>query len=144
MALQVLYIGLGLFGWYWWLFGGADRSSLHVSRAPASLLVALTLLIAVSTLGMTFFLRSIGDSAPFLDALTTMLSLAAQFLLTRKVIENWYVWIIADVIYIGLYLDRGLYLTAVLYVVFLCMCLAGLWRWRGVLAPTPALAVREV
>ena len=75
----------------------------------------------------TRVLRSDGDASPLLDALTTVLSVEAQYLMTRKVIEHWLVWMAADVIYIWLYAERGLYLTSLLYVVFFVMCVAG-WR----------------
>jgi nicotinamide mononucleotide transporter len=65
-----------------------------------------------------------------MDAFTTVLSLAAQYLLNRKTIENWLLWIVADVIYIWLYIARDLRLTAVLYFVFLCLCVAGFLSWR--------------
>lgn len=129
-ALQLVYIVLGVLGWRWWLRGGAGRTPLRVSRAPAPTLLTLAALVAAGTAGLTLFLRSVGDSAPFLDALTTTLSLAAQYLLTRKALENWFVWIAADIIYIGLYLDKGLPLTAALYGLFLALCLAGLRQWR--------------
>jgi nicotinamide mononucleotide transporter len=59
-----------------------------------------------------------------------VLSVEAQYLMTRKVIEHWLVWMVADVIYIWLYADRGLYVTSLLYVIFFAMCVAG-WRdWR--------------
>jgi nicotinamide mononucleotide transporter len=90
---------------------------------------------------MTLFLRSVGGAAPFFDALTTTLSLAAQYLLTRKLIENWYIWITADIIYIGLYINRELYLTSALYALFLVLCLLGLRQWRQSLATEPAPAL---
>jgi Nicotinamide mononucleotide transporter len=65
-----------------------------------------------------------------MDAFTTVLSLAAQYLLNRKTIENWLLWIVDDVIYIWLYIARDLRLTAVLYFVFLCLCVAGFLSWR--------------
>jgi nicotinamide mononucleotide transporter len=143
MGLQVIYIVLGFLGWYWWLRGGEDRTTLRVSHATPVTLLALGLLGAVATAGLTVFLRSIGDAAPFLDALTTVLSLVAQYMLTRKLIENWYVWIAADIIYIGLYSSRGLYLTAALYALFLALCVMGLRGWRGALParPAPVLAI---
>ena len=79
---------------------------------------------------MYSYLVKIGDSAPFLDALTTVMSLVAQYMLTRKLIENWAIWIAADVIYIGLYASRGLYLTSALYAVFLSLCIAGAIDWH--------------
>jgi nicotinamide mononucleotide transporter len=140
MALQLGYIVLGVLGWYWWLRGGAHRSALRVAHADRRALLALAVLGGVATGGFTLFLRSVGDAAPFLDALTTTLSLAAQYLLTRKFVENWYVWITADLIYIALYGSRGLYLTAALYVIFLAMCLLGVRAWHAALSPAPAPA----
>lgn len=137
MGLQVIYIVLGFLGWYWWLRGGTNRTTLHVSHASPLTLLALAVLAAGATAGLTVFLRSIGDAAPFLDALTTVLSLVAQYMLTRKLIENWYVWMGADIIYIGLYGSRGLYLTAALYALFLVLCVMGLRGWRGSLVPAP-------
>jgi nicotinamide mononucleotide transporter len=69
-------------------------------------------------------------AAPFWDALTTGLSLAAQYLLCRKRIENWYFWIVADAIYVPLYVSRDLPLTAVLYAIFLMLCVLGLVSWQ--------------
>jgi nicotinamide mononucleotide transporter len=128
-SLNGLYIVLGFLGWYWWLRGGENRSVLHVGRTNAITAAVLLVLGVLGTLAMTRFLESVHDSAPFLDALTTVLSLIAEFMLARKVLENWYVWITADVIYIGLYSSRSLYLTAVLYAIFLSMCIAGWVRW---------------
>ncbi|MEI6043828.1 MAG: nicotinamide riboside transporter PnuC [Chloroflexota bacterium] len=130
MSLQVVYIVLEVLGWYRWLHGGNNSSRLSVSKASAQTLAILGLLLIGITFGMTLFLESVNDSAPFLDGLTTVMSLIAQYMLTRKLIENWYIWIAADVIYIGLYAAKGLYLTSGLYFLFLCMCLAGLWSWR--------------
>jgi nicotinamide mononucleotide transporter len=90
----------------------------------------LVLIGAAATAGMREYFIRINDSAPFLDALTTVLSLLAQYLLNCKRIENWFVWITADVLYIWLYTQKGLYLTAVLYTIFIGMCIAGLLAWR--------------
>lgn len=130
MGLQVVYIVLGLLGWYWWLHGGEHRARLLVSRTGRMTGVILFALLVAFTLGMTQFLRSVHDSAPFWDALTTGLSLVAQYMLTKKLLENWYVWIAADIIYIVLYASKHLYLTSALYAVFLAMCVLGLREWR--------------
>lgn len=130
MSLQGLYVALGFLGWYWWLRGGQNRTELNVSRTRHLLAAALGVALLGGTWVMTMFLVRVNDSAPFLDALTTVLSLIAQFMLTRKLFENWFVWISADVIYIGLYIYKDLYLTSVLYAIFLAMCIAGAIQWR--------------
>lgn len=130
MGLNVLYIILGLLGWYWWLHGGEARSKLRIERIQPFSILALTIVGTFLTLVMTVYLRSVNDAAPFLDALTTVLSLIAQYMLTRKHLENWFVWMTADVIYVGLYAYRQLYLTAVLYAIFFAMCVAGYRQWR--------------
>jgi nicotinamide mononucleotide transporter len=86
--------------------------------------------VPATTAGLWVLLVEVNGAAPIWDALTTALSLAAQYLLSRKRIESWYFWIAADVIYIPLYISRDLALTAVLYAVFLGMCVIGLIAWR--------------
>jgi nicotinamide mononucleotide transporter len=130
MGLQIVYVFLGFQGWYQWLYSGENRSRLTVSRTSATLWVALAIFGVVATVGMREVLERNGDSAPFLDALTTVLSLIAQFLMNGKRLENWYVWITADVIYVGLYSHRALYLTAVLYAIFIVMCVGGYREWK--------------
>lgn len=128
-ALQLIYIVLGFQGWYLWLRGGQNHTPLKIERASRRLLLGVAVFVVVATTGLTLFFRRINDSAPFLDAFTTVVSLGAQYLLNRKAVENWLLWIIADVVYVYLYFSRGLQLTAVLYFVFLCLCIAGLRRW---------------
>ncbi|MBV9849922.1 MAG: nicotinamide mononucleotide transporter [Armatimonadetes bacterium] len=138
MGLQVVYVVLGILGWYWWLHGGRGRTVLHVSRASAATALTLAALGTLSTFGMTLYLRHVRDSAPFWDALTTALSLAAQYLLTKKLIENWHVWMSADVIYVALYAYKHLYLTGGLYLLFLALCVMGLRQWRESQASHPS------
>ena len=140
MALQVLFIAICLLGWYRWLFGGAGHSRLRVSRITAMGALAYACVGALATALFTTYLRSVGDASPLLDALTTVLSVEAQYLMTRKVIEHWWVWMAADVIYIWLYASRHLYLTSLLYVVFFAMCTIGLRDWLRDSASTQAVA----
>jgi nicotinamide mononucleotide transporter len=130
MALQFVYIVLGSIGWWQWLYGGANLTKLRVNHTSVREVLILVLIGAAATAGMREYFIRINDSAPFLDALTTVLSLLAQYLLNCKRIENWFVWITADVLYIWLYTQKGLYLTAVLYTIFIGMCIAGLLAWR--------------
>ena len=130
MGLQAVYFGLGVYGWLNWLFGGEHHSVLRISRTTRVEWLALVTAIPLGTWGLREILILVDGAAPFWDSLTTVLSLSAQYLLCRKRLENWFFWIAADVIYIPLYLSRQLPLTAVLYSVFLGMCLIGVRQWR--------------
>ena len=130
MGLQWAYVAISLAGWWYWLRGGAQRSERRIGHASARELFAVVVLVALATAPLTLYLRSIDDSAPFLDALTTSLSLGAMYLMARKLVENWWLWIAADVVYIPLYVWKELPLTGLLYAVFLAMCVRGLADWR--------------
>ena len=129
-GLQIVFFVLGGIGWYLWLFGGTGRTTLRITRTPAARGRNVGLAVAALWLGLWALLRTTGDAAPLWDALTTAISLGAQWLLDRKHLENWLLWIAVDVIYVPLYLYKGLYLTAALYAVFLCMASIGWLRWR--------------
>lgn len=90
---------------------------------------------AVGTVALTVLLDHATDSTvPFWDALTTALSLTATYGQCRKLVESWWLWIAADVVYIPLYAYKELYLTSLLYVGFLTLCLIGLRNWKRDLA----------
>jgi len=129
--LQIVYIVISIFGWWNWVRGGAGHTELPVSRTTARTAIVLALLTAAATVLLVAILRRFTDSAaPFGDGVTTALSLTAQYMLSRKLLENWWVWMTADVIYIGLYCYKSLYLTGVLYALFFAMCIGGYVGWR--------------
>ena len=129
-ALQIVYLVLGAVGWWQWIYGGAGRTRLAVGQASRNEILVLLTAVAVVTVPLTALLRSVHDIAPFWDALTTSLSLAAQWLLNTKKVQNWHFWIAADLIYVPLYFVKDLWLTAIVYGVFLAMCVAGLRAWQ--------------
>jgi nicotinamide mononucleotide transporter len=131
--LQVVYIVLALYGWWSWVSGGAPDASgrLRVSHTGAGtwwLLGAAT--VAATALLSLLLDRTTDSTVPFWDALTTALSLAATYGQCRKKVESWYLWLAADVVYVPLYAVKGLYLTALLYVGFMALCVVGLLGWR--------------
>lgn len=130
-GLQVVYFVLSLMGWHLWLHGGERGTALRISRVGATHARALVIGGVALTLVLWLTLRYAGGSASFFDALTTSISLCAQWLLNRKHVESWYAWIAADLIYIPLYAYKELYLTAGLYAVFLVMATMGLLQWRA-------------
>lgn len=144
MVLQVIYIALNFYGWYAWRNGGRP-TTLPVAMTPARLRLPLAGLALAGTAVVTYYLASQTDaSLPFGDAATTVLSLVAQYMLAKKWIENWWVWISVNVVYIGLYAFKGLYLTSAQQLVFIALSVLGYLAWRKELmgaAPVPAQAV---
>jgi nicotinamide mononucleotide transporter len=142
MGLQVVYFALSLYGWYEWKFGGVHRTALHVSRATPRLWIVLALVNLAAWLALgTLLARTTNAAIPWLDSLLTTTSLCAQLMMTRKVLENWAVWIVLDAVYVPMFISRGLYATAVLYAIFLALAVLG-WRdWKRSLRANPAQPV---
>ncbi len=135
-ALQVVYIALGAYGWWAWLHADhRHRIDLPVSRTTPAQWATLAALGIAGTALLTGYLDHHTSSVvPFWDALTTALSLLATWGQTRKKVESWWIWISADLVYVPLYGYKDLWLTAVLYVGFLALCVKGLREWRADLA----------
>ncbi len=129
-GLQVVYFIMNAIGWAMWLYGGQNRGPLVIQRSGKQELVVVGCAVVLLTFGLWSLLHQVGGAASFWDSLTTAISLAAQWLLNRKHLENWVAWIIVDAIYVPLYLAKDLYLTALLYAVFLVMAIIGLREWR--------------
>ena len=131
MGLQVVYFALSVYGWYEWLYGGENRTELHVSRATRALGVRLALIGIAATAVLGTVLARFTDAAlPYLDSATTSTSLIAQWMMTRKIVENWAVWVAVDVVYVGMFLYKSLYLTAGLYAVFFVLAVMGYREWK--------------
>jgi nicotinamide mononucleotide transporter len=145
-GLQVVYLVLEVIGWYWWLRGGQRPGRLPVARTARREVWALAGVGVLATLGLWWAMAAVADALPLPDAATTVVSLIAQYMLTRKLIGNWWCWIAVDVAYVGMYVDQHLYLTAALQPLLIGMCVAGLRQWRTSMraaadAPAPAVAV---
>ena len=141
MGLQVVYAILSVYGWYEWLHGGEHRTALHVSRTPPRIAVRLVVIAAAgSALLGTLLHRSTDAALPYMDSFLSSTSLVAQWMMTRKLLENWLVWIAVDVLYVGMFLFKGLYLTAGLYAVFLALAVRGYIDWRRSMLERAALA----
>jgi nicotinamide mononucleotide transporter len=136
MGLQVVYFLLCAYGWHQWLHGGEGHTALTVSRTPRNVWTTLTVVGVIFWVALgTFTARMPGAAVPYIDAATTTASLVAQYMTTRKLLENWLVWIIVDTVYVGLFIWRGLYLLAVLYAVYLVLAVFGHVAWKRTLAP---------
>ncbi len=140
-ALQIVYIALAVWGWRNWVQGRAGET-LAVTGTTGTEWVWLAGAGVAGTGALMLLLDTATSSTvPFWDAVTTVLSLLATWGQATKRWESWLLWIAADLIYIPLYLHKGLTLTALLYAGFLLLCVRGLLAWRRSRATEPALAV---
>ena len=134
-GLQVVYFALSIYGWYGWLYGGAGRTAISVSQASTRTWITVGGIGVVmwGVLGAVTS-RLPGTALPYVDAATTTISLIAQWMMTRKLIENWLIWIAVDVVYVGMFLFKGLYLTAFNYGIYLLLAVVGYVAWKRSLA----------
>jgi nicotinamide mononucleotide transporter len=131
MLLQVVYVFLQAYGWYAWLRGRPDRSPLAVTQLPPQHYVRWIVVCLAGTLLLGTFMKVATDASfPYVDALVTVASLIAQWFLGRKIVESWIVWIVVDVVAIGLYFAKELYPTTALYAIFLALAIWGWLDWR--------------
>lgn len=130
MGLQLFYVVTGFYGWYLWKYGGNNKTELKVAALSYKEKIILFLLFIPSFYLIGLYLKNYTDAAlPMLDSFTSTLSIFAQILLMKKIFENWFCWITVDIFSIGIYLYKGVFLTAGLYVVFLGLATAGLIEW---------------
>lgn len=138
VGLQGFYIAISIYGWWSWRHGGLDHGALKVGRIPVPTALSLAVGVALATASLSWLLRRYTNSTvPVFDSLITALSLAAQFMMARKWIENWGVWIAANCLSIGLLIYKGLYVTSGLYLVYQVLCIMGLVAWWRVFRREP-------
>jgi len=124
------FLPLNLYGWYNWLFGGEVRDDLPVTRARVLTLVVLAFLCAAGALGFGWYLTAQTDAAfAYWDSGILFMSLGAMWLTARKEIENWMIWIVVNVVSVGVYHAQGILPYVVLYAVYIPMCAWGYWTW---------------
>ncbi|MFN2315830.1 MAG: nicotinamide riboside transporter PnuC [Gemmatimonadales bacterium] len=132
VGLQVFFFSISVYGWYYWLHGGVGRTELRVSRITAALAALSAVAWVAGTVLLWWVLVSFTENPamPGLDAGLSVASLIAQWLLSRKILENWLIWVAADVAYVGLFVSQKLYFTTVLYVVLTGLASKGYLDWR--------------
>ncbi|MBD1398287.1 nicotinamide mononucleotide transporter [Pontibacter sp. JH31] len=131
MGLSVFYIISSVYGWYEWLYGGKGHTERQVTKVSQRELWVLIALVVVFTGGLGYFLDNYTDAdLSYTDSATTAVSLMAYWMMARKRLENWLVWLVVDVVYVGVYLYKELYLTAFLYFVFLILATVGYLDWK--------------
>ena len=130
MGLQVYYFVTSIYGWWLWLYGGKSHDGVRVSHTPAKLYLIFGLIFITVTLSWGFLLGRFTDgSLTYVDSALTIASLIAQWMMARKYLENWIIWIVADTFYTGMYFYKDLHLTAILYAVFTGLAIMGYLQW---------------
>jgi nicotinamide mononucleotide transporter len=141
-GLQGVFIAASIWGWWQWL-RGAEGKPLPVTRLSSAGRVASLLGWAVGFVALSAFLKAYTDTdVPHMDGFLTAGSLLGQLLTAKKKIENWHTWIVVDILYVGLYIYKGLHLTAILYAVFVVLAVLGLRAWTQA-AQDAAMPVAE-
>lgn len=131
MLLQCVYALLQLFGWWQWLKGKNSEQALQVSLLGKTAFFYALLAGAGMSLVLGFAMQTYTDAnLPWLDASLTGFSLVAQYLMAKKFLQCWALWFVLDIAYVGMFLSLGLYLTALLYVVFVGIAAFGWLEWR--------------
>ncbi|ASD20725.1 nicotinamide mononucleotide transporter [Cryobacterium sp. LW097] len=130
LGLQIVYLVLGVMGWLGWSRHRAADDRALIGRMPRQAILPLVAAALAGTAIIAYALHSYTDSTTEIaDAATTSVSLVAQYMLNRRWLENWFVWIAVDVAYVGLFLYKGLNITAALYLLFIGLCVWGLRGW---------------
>lgn len=143
-GLQAVYIVVSIYGWYEWLHGGADHGRLEVSRTPAGWAAWLAVSGAVASVALGLVLeRQTNDALPFADAAVTAFSLVAQWMATRKWLENWLLWVGLNMSNVAICISQRLYPMSALYAFFLVLAVLGFREWSRSMrqaerAPAPA------
>lgn len=139
-SLQIFFAIVALWGWWQWLRGTqADGSALRVRAMPRHGRLWLIAVLALAWPATGLFLKSFTNTdVPWWDAFPTAASVIGQWLLGRKYLENWLAWIVVNLVSVGLFAYKGLWLTTLLYSLFVAMSFIGWRAWRRLMVPAAA------
>jgi len=129
-VLNVCYFVIAIYGWHAWYFGRTDGHKLAVVRWPIRIHAIAIFLVIGASVTSGYLLQHYSNAAfPYIDSMTTWGALWATFLVARKVLENWWYWLVIDFVLVFVYWARDLQLTALLFVIYLIMIPFGLVSW---------------
>lgn len=131
MSLQLYYVAISIYGWWCWYHGSESGNLLKVSRTSINLWLKLILISSMLFAFLAAVLVRFTDTqVPFWDALTTSLSVVATWMLARKKVEHWLIWIFVDFISIGMFLYKELYPTTLLFLAYTVLAFFGYLEWK--------------
>ncbi|OZG74190.1 aminotransferase [Hahella sp. CCB-MM4] len=130
VALHGIYVVMQIYGWWYWLQGQDQDHDIIVLPSTTTAILVWVVVAVLGSFGLGYVMSTYTDAAlPYPDAYTTVASLVAQWLLSRRFLVNWVFWITVDVVAIGVYWQKGLYPTVLLYSAFLIMATTGFFVW---------------
>jgi nicotinamide mononucleotide transporter len=133
MSLQVYYLIISIYGWILWAKGSQKDTddNLPITKTPKKIYFTLFLITLALFIVIGIILDKATDSPlPYWDSFTTSLSITATWMLAKKYIEQWHIWIIVDSVSAALYIYKGLYPTVILFIVFTTMAVVGYLQWK--------------
>jgi nicotinamide mononucleotide transporter len=133
MGLQVYYLIVSVYGWSHWMFGAKSKKQddLKISKTNIKLAIYLFLATLILFIIISYILVNYTDSEiPYWDAFTTAASFVATWMLARKIIEHWIIWIVVDSVSLGLYIYKELYPTVILFAVYTVLAILGYIEWK--------------
>ena len=136
MGLQVYYVVISIYGWYYWMQGAKTQNNIEHNDLPVKQ-VSKHLWIKLISSGIAIYfiilfvlLKFTDSDVPYMDSLTTALSIVATWMLAKKYIEHWLIWIFVDIFSAGLYVYKNLWATVVLFIVYTSMAIIGYFEWK--------------
>jgi nicotinamide mononucleotide transporter len=133
MGLQVYYVLISIYGWYTWSVANKkteNDSRIKTVKSNDSLLISLAFASIILFIILSQILIHFTDSnIPYIDAFTTSLSIVATWMLAKRYIEHWMVWIVVDAVSSFVYVYKELYFTVFLYLIYTIMAVVGLQAW---------------
>lgn len=134
MGINIYYLGASIYGWAVWLGGRSIKREVkmvrNIEHTPLKYILPMVVIAGVLFFAIAQLLINFTDSTvPWGDSFTTALSIIAMWMLSRKYVEQWLVWLVVDVVCTGLYLYKGLYPTAALYGLYSVIAVFGYFKW---------------
>lgn len=138
LGINIYYLIVAIYGWLAWRYGfsvtgkkGKENRQLFISYVPRNKVILLVAAFAIAWGAISCILVRFTDSTvPYTDAFTTSLSIIGMYMLARKYIEQWWVWIVTDIVSSALYIYKDLYFTAALYAIYAIIAIFGYRNWR--------------
>jgi nicotinamide mononucleotide transporter len=129
-GLQIYFLGTSVYGWYFWI-KKKERHEKPVTSltTPEYVWVSAAAIILSLLLGL-FLKKFTPTNVPYIDGFCTAVSFIAQILMTRKILQNWALWILVNICYVPLYIYKNLYVTAILYLILLVLAWIGHVDWK--------------